>query len=345
VSEYSVAVVILNWNGLPYLQNFLGTVCEYSRADAEIWVVDNASSDGSVVFIQEQHPEIKLLILDKNYGFAEGYNRGLAQIDADIFVLLNSDVEVTKNWIRPIISCMQGDELLVACQPLILDYNKKECFEHAGAAGGYLDRDAYPFCAGRLFDTFEKNEGQYTGVREIFWASGAALFVKSKAYKDCTGLDGDFFAHMEEIDLCWRLKNRGFKIGVCGESSVYHIGGGTLNRMDPKKTFLNFRNNLYLIVKNDFESFFVLRLLRRMILDGVAAARFILEGKPAFFNAVMKAHFNFFSNTGKTWRKRISNKKNLANPNNHGRYRGSIVLEYFLRKKHFFKDLNPSDFA
>ncbi len=345
MQKSKVAVVILNWNGLSYLKKFLGNVWLYSKDQASVWVVDNASSDDSCEYIRQNFPEINLLVLSKNYGFAEGYNRGLAQIDAELFVLLNSDVEVSENWIAPVVDSMEKDSTIAACQPLILDYHRKEYFEHAGAAGGYLDRDAYPFCAGRIFDSFEKNIGQYTGTREVFWASGAALFVRSTLYKQAGGLDSDFFAHMEEIDLCWRLKNSGFKIAVCSESIVYHVGGGTLNRLDPKKTYLNFRNNLFLIAKNDFDSFYAFRFLRRLLLDGVAAFRFITEGKPVFFTAVLKAHVNFYSQFSKTSAKRLTNRKNAINPNKSGRYKRSIVLDYFLKKRHYFSDLNPEDFS
>lgn len=335
----TTAVAILNWNGLHHLKAFLAKVYEYSRDDAEVWVIDNNSSDDSVNYIKEHHPEVKLVLLDHNYGFADGYNEGLKQIDAKYFVLLNSDVEVTPNWIKPVINFIESDNKLVAAQPKILDYRNRDQFEHAGAAGGFIDSNAYPFCAGRIMDTFEKDHGQYEENREVFWASGAALFIEADRYKEVGGLDGEFFAHMEEIDLCWRLKNRSYKIGACGSSMVYHVGGGTLNKLDPKKTYLNFRNNLFLITKNDFIGIFPLKLIRRMILDGVASIRFLSEGKWAFFKAVLKAHSSYYRHFRRMYSKRLSLKNDLHNPNLHGIYRGSILIEYFLKKRTKFTEL------
>lgn len=342
MASTKVAVAILNWNGINYLQSFLGKVCEYSLSDAEVWIIDNASSDDSLSYVRKNHPQVKIVELDSNLGFANGYNQGLKQISAEYFILLNSDVEVTPGWIKPVIDFIESDDQLVAAQPLILDQRKKDYFEHAGAAGGYIDKDGFPFCAGRIFDSFEKNHGQYTENREVFWASGASLFVNAHHYFESGGLDGDFFAHMEEIDLCWRLKNRGFKIGVCGKSSVYHVGGGTLNKLDPKKTYLNFRNNLYLILKNDFDGFFALRIFRRLILDGIAILRFLIEGKPAFVLAVLKAHFSFYKHFPKMYSKRLALRELADNPNNHGRFRASILVHYFLKKQKHFAEL-PTD--
>lgn len=337
-----VAVVILNWNGLHYLKSFLPKVCEYSIPEAEVWVIDNDSSDDSLKYIETEHPEVKVVQLDSNLGFANGYNKGLESIEADYYVLLNSDVEVSKDWISPVISFLESDNEMVAAQPLILDQRQKDQFEHAGAAGGYIDREGYPFCAGRIFDSFEKDHGQYNSNREVFWASGAALFIDAAVYREVGGLDGDFFAHMEEIDLCWRLKNRGYKIGSCGASRVYHVGGGTLNKLDPKKTYLNFRNNLFLLTKNDFEGVFIWKIIKRMVLDGVAGIRFLTEGKSAFLGAVLKAHFSFYRHLGKMYSKRLALKKSIKDPNHHGRYRASILISYFLKNRKHFGDL-PSD--
>jgi GT2 family glycosyltransferase len=270
-----VAVVILNWNGEKFLKQFLPGVVQHSQDMADVVVIDNASKDSSVTFLRNQFPDVRVIELSKNYGFAGGYNHGLKDISHEYFVLLNSDVEVTEGWIKPVIDFMESQPGMVACQPKMLDFHRKEWFEYAGAAGGFIDKDAYAFCAGRIFYEFEKDDQQYSQNEEVFWASGAALFIRRDAWNEVGGLDQDFFAHMEEIDLCWRLKNRGYKIGACRQSIVYHYGGGTLDRLSPFKTYLNFRNNLYMIVKNYRAGNLTWHLLRRMSLDGIAAIRFI----------------------------------------------------------------------
>lgn len=338
-----VVVAILNWNGIDFLKKFLPTVVEHSINDATVCVIDNGSTDDSLAYIRENHPNVTIIDNKKNYGFAEGYNRGLSQIDADYFVLLNSDVEVTANWIPPVIAYMKTSNIS-ACQPKIRDYHNKPLFEHAGAAGGYLDRDGFPFCAGRIMDSFELDTGQYDNNQEVFWASGAALFFDAKLYKKVGGLDEDFFAHMEEIDLCWRIKNQGYKVGRCGSSIVYHWGGGTLKKINPFKTYLNFRNNLFLLTKNYFHGFFWGKLFKRMLLDGVAGIKFITEGNFKYFWAVMKAHFYFYMNLPLMLRKRKALKKELNNQNLHGVYNNSILLDYFFRKKTKFDDLDKTRF-
>jgi GT2 family glycosyltransferase len=342
--DKKVAVAILNWNGLDHLKCFLPSVVEHSKSHADVWIIDNASDDESVAFVKSAFPEVRLVQLEQNYGFAGGYNRGLAKIEADYFVLLNSDVEVTSNWIPPVIDYMESTEGMMSCQPKILDYNRKQWFEHAGAAGGFIDKDGFVFCAGRLFADFEKDEGQYSKNEEVFWASGASLFVNAKAYREVGGLDSHFFAHMEEIDLCWRLKNRGYKVGACRESAVYHVGGGTLEKINPLKTFLNFRNNLFLITKNVFTSPLPYMLFKRMVLDGIAAFRFLAEGKPSYFVAVFKAHFSFYSNLRLMLKKRKEEKKHVGSINLKGLYKKSILLEYFLRKKKTFHELEKDLF-
>lgn len=336
-----VAVVILNWNGLDFLKKFLPGVIKNSSDDADVWIIDNGSTDDSIDYINSLN-NVKLVDNGENLGFAHGYNVGLKKIEADYYILLNSDVEVTPNWIPPVIEFMETENIS-ACQPKILDYNRKEYFEHAGAAGGFLDRDAYPFCAGRIMDTFEKDEGQYNNNIEIFWASGAAMFVDAKLYHELQGLDEDFFAHMEEIDLCWRLKNRGYKIGRCGSSTVYHIGGGTLDKLNPFKTYLNFRNNLYLITKNFFHGNYRVKLFKRFLLDGIAAFKFLSEGKWSYFKAVLKAHYSFYIGMGKMLKKRKILKSKL-NPNYVGWYSKSIILDYFVRKRTKFSDLDKKCF-
>lgn len=334
-----VAVVILNWNGEKFLRQFLPSVTQYSSDLADIYVIDNHSEDGSVKFLEENYPEIKIVTLDKNYGFAGGYNRGLKGIPNEYYVLLNSDVEVTENWIKPVLNYMESQEGMVACQPKILDYHRKEWFEYAGAAGGYIDKDAFAFCAGRIFYQFEKDENQYSQNEEVFWASGASLFIRRKAWEEVDGLDTDFFAHMEEIDLCWRLKNRGYKIGACRESAVYHFGGGTLDRQSPFKSYLNFRNNLYMIVKNYRSGNLFLKILRRLLLDGFAGLRFISEGKFKHCMSILQAHFSFYRHCGLYLKKRKSEEAFSAAPNLTGLYRGSIIKHFFIYGIHHFENL------
>ena len=338
-----IAVVILNWNGIDFLKKFLPKVVEYSQSDAQVWVIDNGSTDESIAYLQEVFPSVKLVDNKENYGFAKGYNVGLKKVDAEYYILLNSDVEVTPNWIPPVLAYMKKGNI-AACQPKIRDFHRKTHFEHAGAAGGFLDRDGFPFCAGRIMDSFEEDFGQYDDNHEIFWASGAALFVRANLYNELNGLDEDFFAHMEEIDLCWRIKNQGHKVGRCGDSIVYHVGGGTLNKINPFKTFLNFRNNLFLLTKNYYHGFFFGKIFKRMLLDGVAGVKFLSEGKFNYCWAVIKAHFSFYANFGLMYKKRIELKKKSPSPNMFGWYNKSILLEYFFRNKKKFSDLNDDNF-
>lgn len=336
-----VAVVILNWNGQDHLTTFLPDVLKYSAEEADIWVIDNASTDNSLAILKSDFPEVKLVELSNNYGFAGGYNKGLEHINAEVFVLLNSDVQVCENWINPVLSFMDSQQL-TACQPKILNYNQKEWFEYAGASGGFIDRDGFIFCAGRIFDSFEQDLGQYDENKEVFWASGACLFIRSANYLEVGGFDEDFFAHMEEIDLCWRLKNRGHKIGACGKSKVYHVGGGTLHKYNPFKTYLNFRNNLFLLTKNYHHRPFAILLVRRLILDGLAAIRFISEGNWDYFKAVFRAHISYYKSFGSMRKKRKIEAQETESPNLTGWYKRSIVIDYYLKKKKHFCDL-PKD--
>lgn len=340
----SVAIVILNWNGIRFLKEFLPNVVANSEEDADIYVIDNASTDDSVAYIQNHFPQVGIVALDKNYGFAGGYNKGLKSIHHETVVLLNSDVEVTPGWIAPVIKYM-NEEQIVACQPIILDYHDRGKFEYAGAAGGYMDKDAYAFCAGRIFYEFDRNENQYTENEEVFWASGAALFIRKAIFDMVDGLDEDFFAHMEEIDLCWRLKNRGYKIGACRKSIVYHYGGGTLSRMSAFKTYLNFRNNLFLILKNYRHGNVGWRIFRRLILDGVAGVRFISEGNFSFCLAVLKAHFSFYKQFPLMLRKRRKEKLADHQINLNGLYKESIIFAFFLHKKTHFHQLEKRSFV
>jgi len=312
--------------------------------EAEVVVIDNASTDNSVEFLHEKFPQTRCIQLYQNYGFAEGYNLGLQDLDYEFFVLLNSDVEVPPNWLGPMLKYMEENESIAACSPRIMDYKNHNNFEYAGAAGGYLDRDAFAFCAGRIFYSFEENKGQYNSNREVFWASGAAFMIRKSMWNLVNGFDSSFFAHMEEIDLCWRLKNRGFGIGICGESSVFHVGGGTLDRLSPYKTYLNFRNNLYLIVKNHRRSWLIPFLLKRLVLDGIAGARFLFEGNFKYTMAVLKAHFHFYFKAHYYFSIRKQEKTNWTKPNLCGYYSGSILVAFFLKHKKNFSELNPDLF-
>ena len=289
-----ISVVILNWNGVGMLQKFLPKVVEYSaNQGVEICVADNASTDESVSYLQTNFPNVRLILLDKNYGFAEGYNRALQQVEAEYVVLLNSDVEVTPHWLEPLVEYMDAHPEVAACQPKIRSERNKEYFEYAGAAGGYLDKYGYPFCRGRIFDVVEKDEGQYDTVSSVFWATGAALFIRLKDYWEAGGLDGRFFAHMEEIDLCWRLRSRGRGIVCIPQSVVYHVGAATLKKENPRKTFLNFRNNLLMLYKNLPEKDLKKVMFVRGLLDWVATFVFLLKGDGKNARAVWQARKEF----------------------------------------------------
>ena len=289
-----VSVVILNWNGVGMLQKFLPKVVEYSAMEGvEICVADNASTDESVSYLQANFPNVRLIVLDKNYGFADGYNRALEQVEAEYVVLLNSDVEVTPHWLEPMTSYMDTHPEVAACQPKIRSERHKEYFEYAGAAGGYLDKYGYPFCRGRIFEVVEKDQGQYDTIQPIFWATGAALFIRLKDYREVGGLDGRFFAHMEEIDLCWRLRSRGRGIVCIPQSVVYHVGAATLKRENPRKTFLNFRNNLLMLYKNLPEKELKKVMFVRGLLDWVATFVFLLKGDGKNARAVWQARKEF----------------------------------------------------
>lgn len=333
----SVSIVILNWNGLSYLQKFLPSVCASTYPNLKIIVGDNASTDISIAFIQSNYPHIQIISNDKNYGFAGGYNKVLDQIESDYFVLLNSDVEVQPDWIQPVIELMESDIQVAAAQPKILSHKHKNQFEYAGAAGGYLDLFGYPFCRGRIFDSVETDNGQYNDIKEIFWASGAALFIKREKWIEVGGLDDDFFAHMEEIDLCWRLKNKGYKVMYCPDSTVYHVGGGTLNAGNPFKTYLNFRNNLVLIQKNlpFFQASLIIFI--RFWLDLLSLFKFAAEGKMKDALAISKSHVSFANMVFKNGRK--ASKINTSKFNDTGMIKKSIVWQYFVLKKKTFTSL------
>ena len=298
-----IAVVILNWNGESLLKQFLPSVMAHSTG-ADIYVVDNASTDGSVAFLKKEYPTIGIVQNSENGGFAKGYNDGLKHIEADIYCLLNSDVEVSQNWLEPIREAFSNFPEAAIIQPKILDLKNKEYFEYAGAAGGFIDMLGYPFCRGRIFQALEKDEGQYNDTTEIFWATGACMFIKSKVFNALGGFDEDYFAHQEEIDLCWRAKNAGHKVLYVGKSHIYHLGGSTLSNMNPKKTFLNFRNSLYSITKNLPKRKAFPIIFMRLLLDGIAAMRFVLQLKFAHCWAILRAHISFYGNFMKLYKKR-----------------------------------------
>lgn len=336
-----VAVVILNFNGRKFLEEFLPTVIGRSKNAAEVWVADNRSTDDSVEFMRKNFPDVNLIINDENGGFSKGYNDALANISAEYYVLLNSDIEVTDNWIQPVIDLMDADKTIGACQPKILSYYEKESFEYAGAAGGFIDKHGYPFCRGRVFQVLEKDHGQYNDATEVFWATGACMFVRSEVYHQLGGLDEDFFAHMEEIDFCWRLKNNDYKVMVCPKSVVYHIGGGTLPKSSARKTYLNFRNNFSLLYKNLPSNRLFKVLALRLILDGLAGVKFLTEGHFGDFTAVIKAHFYFYKNLGSLKRKR----KTLSQKQVSLIYQGNIAMDHYLRGVKYFSQLDKTRFS
>ena len=336
-----VAVVILNWNGKKFLGDFLPGVIEHSCNDAEIIVADNDSSDDSVAYLKKYFPQIRIIQNKVNGGFAKGYNDALSQVKAEYYVLLNSDIEVSPNWINPVIELMETDKDIVACQPKLRGFDAKEEFEYAGAAGGYIDKYGYPFCRGRLFQSIEKDEGQYDDVAEIFWATGACLFVKADIYHKLGGLDERFFAHMEEIDFCWRAKNKGYKIMYCPDSVVFHVGGGTLPKKSWRKTYLNMRNNIIMLYKNLPSDRLFKVFIARLFLDGAAAFKFLIDGGFKDFFAVIKAHFKFYSMLPQLRKER---RKSSLNPVSKI-YQKNIAFEYFLKKKRKYSDLHKGDFS
>jgi glycosyltransferase involved in cell wall biosynthesis len=327
-----IAVVILNWNGAKLLEQFLPTVIEHSD-DATIYVVDNASTDSSIEVLKTKFPSVNIIQNDGNYGFAKGYNVALQQVEEDYYALVNSDVEVTEGWLSPILSVFDKELNVSIIQPKILDYKNKEYFEYAGAAGGFIDQYGYPFCRGRIFDTIEKDNGQYDDETEIFWASGACFFIRKEIYRKLNGFDCDFFAHQEEIDLCWRAFNMGYKAKYTSKSVIYHIGGATLKESNPKKTFLNFRNSLLMLTKNLPKNKLVTILFIRLCLDGLAGIQFIFKGKFNHFWLIIKAHFHYYHLINKTLKKR------KAPQSENYYYIKSIVYKYFVKNGTIFGKL------
>ncbi len=331
-----VAVVILNWNGKQLLEQFLPSVIKYSSDEAEIYVVDNNSDDDSIPFIKANYPEITIIQNTENGGYAKGYNDGLQHIDADIYALVNSDIEVTKDWLTPIIAEFKASKDTAIIQPKILDFKDKTNFEYAGAGGGFIDRFGYPYCRGRIFSSLETDQQQYNDTIDIFWASGACFFIRSEVYHQLQGFDEDYFAHQEEIDLCWRAKNLGANIKYVGTSTVYHVGGATLDESNPKKTYLNFRNSLFSLIKNLPASSLFSIVFLRLFLDGLAGIKFILELKPRHTWAIIKAHFSFYWYLPSMLKKR----KNTTHKKTSYYHCKSIVWQYFGLKRTLFSEVD-----
>ena len=329
------AVVILNFNGEDLLPLFLPSVVLYS-SKAEVIVADNASTDKSVQIIERDFPSVKVIQLDKNYGFCGGYNRAIEVVDADYCVLLNSDIEVTPGWLDPLVELLDIDPDVASVQPKILSYTHKNKFEHAGAAGGFIDSLGYPFCRGRIFNYVEEDRGQYDDEREIFWSTGACMIIRTRIFKDLNGFDEDFFAHMEEIDLCWKLHRRNLKVMYSGKSKVYHLGAGTLGYGSPKKTYLNFRNGLSLIYKHLGAGELIYKLPLRIVLDWVAALRFALGKDSAHTTAILNAHRDFFANIRRDKQKRREIRKSNPGYSHSGIIRGSVVLNFYVLGKRAF---------
>lgn len=326
------AIVILNWNGVDYLKRFLGTTVKNTTSPGTvIYVADNGSTDGSADWVAKNFPSIRLIMFDKNLGFAGGYNLALQQIDAEYFILLNSDIEVTEGWTGPLISFMDNNNDVASCQPKILSWHKKEYFEYAGAAGGYIDVFGYPFCRGRLFNSIEKDKGQYNTPKDVFWTSGACMIVKAEAWRRCNGFDADFFAHMEEIDLCWRFHLAGYRVSYIPEPVVYHIGGGVLPYNSPFKTYLNFRNNLFLLYKNLPDKKLHYILFIRKLLDGIAAFVFLITGKFSNIKSVWEAHIDYYKNIKSLKVKREVVRKLSVRQSINTIMNKSIVFEFYIK--------------
>jgi len=332
----TTAIVILNFNGEKHLSNFLPSVLKHSNPENEIWVIDNCSTDNSIDYLKQKFPSVKIIQNTKNGGFAKGYNDGLKKIKSDFYILINSDIEATPNWDNPLIELLKNNSNIAACQPKIKSYKNRSKFEHAGAAGGFIDKYAYAFCRGRIFADVEEDLGQYDDTIEIFWATGAAMAIKASLFHKLGGFDEDFFAHMEEIDLCWRLKNNGYSIFYTSKSTVYHLGGGTLDYQSPKKVFLNFRNNLFMILKNVPSNRVYKLLMLRLLLDGLAGIKFFSNSGFAHLKAIINAHFSFY----KLFFKMKNKRYNIESKNHkNGTYHGALFIDYFAKGRKKFGDL------
>lgn len=335
----TVAVVILNWNGKALMHKYLPQVIKNTLNTVDIVVADNASDDGSREMLAADFPEVRTIVLDKNYGFAGGYNRALAQLQHDYVVLLNSDVAPDTGWIEPLIALLDSDKTIAACAPKIIDDKDHTLFEYAGAAGGFLDRYCYPFCRGRVLDTIEADNGQYNENIDCLWVSGAALMIRRETYIENGGLDEDFFAHMEEIDLCWRLRNKGLRIVGCGTSKVFHYGGATLSSTNPQKTYLNFRNNLSMLIKNYNTSSWWVIFWLRLMLDGLAGMKYLFSLKPKFCWAIIRAHWNVFIHLKSILRKRKALENNRVQQLPHEIRHYSMLWRYMIGGRKKFTEL------
>jgi GT2 family glycosyltransferase len=332
-----VAIVILNWNGQNYLEKFLPSVLATTYDNKEVIVADNGSADGSVSFLEKHFPQVKLIRFDQNNGFAKGYNMALQNVQADYYAIINSDIEVQSGWLTPIVDLLEQDELNAACQPKLLSYNNKKIFEYAGGAGGWLDSYGYPFARGRVFDVCEEDKGQYDTTQRIFWVTGAAMVIRSHVFHEMKGFDEYFFAHQEEIDLCWRMQLAGYRLYCCPSSRVYHVGGGTLPRGNSLKTFLNFRNNQIMLYKNLPWSQKWWKIPFRIFLDAVSALKGLLIGDGGYFFSILKAHFSFLKWV--LFRQHLSFFPVKKGGIPEGIYKGNLVWQHFVKGKKYFSEL------
>ncbi|MGN7822459.1 glycosyltransferase family 2 protein [Chitinophaga sp. 22536] len=333
----SVAVVILNWNGKAFLEKFLPSVCRSTYGNLQLVLADNASTDDSVAFVEAHYPSVRIIRNPSNDGFAGGYNDALAHVEADIYVLLNQDVEVEPGWIEPVVALMESDPRIAACQPKMRAYHQPDEFEYAGAAGGWMDVLGYTFCRGRILYTTEKDEGQYDDAQDIFWATGAALFIRSACFREVGGFDRDFFAHMEEVDLCWRLQRAGYRVCYCPDSKVFHVGGGSLPQGNPRKLYLNFRNNLMMLWKNLHSEDRWIVLFQRFFLDILAGVKSLVSGKPKDMVAIYRAYRDYYR-----WRKTYVNKHELPEVKlmkMKGVFHGIMIWRYYFLRRKKFRDL------
>jgi len=335
-----LAIVLLNWNGKTFLERFIPNIKDHSSYQGvELVVIDNASADDSVDYMKTNHPDVRLVLLDKNYGFAGGYNQGLDQIEASYYLLLNTDVEVTEGWLDPLLAWMDKHPDTGVCMPKINAWDDRGSFEYAGAAGGYIDFLGYSFCRGRIFDFIEKDHGQYDDPVSVFWATGACMLIRSELFYQLGGFDPDFFAHMEEIDLCWRVKNFGYNIFCVPQSRVYHIGGGTLPKNNPRKTYLNFRNNLYLLYKNLPDQLLIKTFLTRIVLDWISSFHLLLQGKSGDAKAVLQAHIDFIKQYNQLRAKRKAIRSYSRLPRHKEIYQKSVVWKFFVQNNKKYSDL------
>ncbi len=334
-----LAVVVLSYNGKELLRKFLPPILATRTPYTKVYVVDNASIDGTFDFVKNEFPEIELIRLEINRGFTNGYVESLPMIDAEYYALVSSDVEVSKGWIEPIINLMDSDRKIGICQPKIKSYNDKTSFEYSGAAGAYMDMFGYPFCRGRLFFTVEQDLGQYNDNKEVFWCSGACMFIKSEVYHSIGGFDNEYYAHMEDIDLSWRVKNAGYKVMVCPQAEVFHVGGHIISYGSPAKVFRNYKNGLIMLVKNlPFNELWWI-IPSRFVLDGIAGLRALLQGNPKETKAILHAHWEFYMGLRHWLRKRKEAQKSVNNPNRVGWFQRSVVLAYFIKGKQKYSDL------